>query len=153
MKPRWSTQLPKITGGKQLCCLYVGWFYLLHGSNAKAYFRRVIKFGNQNNKPSITVTRFSQSENTCVLREPISFGGEGTSSCCWGLSSLPFPTFHQSNEPSNVLKFPIGCVTARGPAQRLLSLVRGTISHFPEFLWGAVDTVFSLESTQTQNRL
>lgn len=36
--------------------------------------------------------------------------------------------------------------STRGPAHRLLPLVREAINHLPEFLWGAVDTVFSLES-------
>lgn len=48
------------------------WIYLFYGPTAKAYFRRVIKFCNQNNTLSSTLKHFSQSENVCVHGDPIS---------------------------------------------------------------------------------
>lgn len=63
-------------------------FYLC--SIAKACFRRVIKFGNQNNTLSSTIKHFSQSENVSVPGDPISCREGGSTELLLGFAPALF---------------------------------------------------------------
>lgn len=81
------------------------WLYLFYlCSIAKAYFKRVIKFGNQNNTLGSTIKHFSQSENVSVRGDPISCGVGGPTELLLGFASALFFNLQQIKRAQSLVQ-------------------------------------------------